>query len=127
MKKKTSNGELYDVVLNALAEFYQGVIKVEMASKKDLERFATKKDLERFASKKDLERFATKKDLERFATKEELNEGIRGLESELANMEKRLSSQIDGNNHLITNVEIDLIGRIKKHDKRIKVLEQALL
>ena len=46
MAKQKAQNDIKNVLLDTLAEFYQNVIKKEMASKKDLERFATKKDLD---------------------------------------------------------------------------------
>lgn len=97
MPKRKSQNHIKQIMLDALAEFYQGVIKLEMASKKDLERFATREEL--------------------FATKEELKQDLKATES-------RLGGEIRKNNQLINNIEISLSDTLKNHERRIKYLEK---
>lgn len=108
-------------MMDVLAEFYQNIIKPEMASKKDLERFATKKDLERFATKEDLNRFATKEDL--IEMEERLTSEL-ASKSEMANLEIRLISEIKENTQFVRDVEASILSLITSHEKRIKGLEE---
>jgi hypothetical protein len=92
-RQPEENEKLLDSIISTIA-----VIRDEMVTKNDLERFATKEDLERFATKEDLKRFATKEDLERFATKDDLDslrEQVGYIGGQLETMRDQMATKSD--------------------------------
>lgn len=110
------------------------VLRLEFATKTDLEKFATKDDLKHFATKEDLKeeigKTASKEDLKKFATKEDLTNGLERLERKLDNHSRasvqhhlRILEAIGGINRQLTKLT-ESQEAMDKRFNRLKIVTE---
>ncbi|MDI6602710.1 MAG: hypothetical protein QME57_01140 [Patescibacteria group bacterium] len=84
----------------------------ELATKRDLEKFATKEDLKQTLSEhivKEMEIFTTKEDLEKFVIKEEFRKAMSDLQSSINGYAKKVDTY--------AQETIMLVHKVDRHEK----------